>query len=129
MSIEIEGTVYKILPETSGQSANGSWVKQEFILETKGEYPKKVCFNCWGDKVQAIKGLTIGEKIKVSFEPSSREFNDKWYTDLRAWKIEKAGSGTASTTSTSTSQQTQSKVTPPDFSDVPPPTIEDDLPF
>jgi hypothetical protein len=90
MSLDITGKVFLVLPEQSGQGKNGSWVKQEFIIETEDQFPKKACFSVWGDKVSDIKNLKTGEKITVSFNVESREFNNKWYTDLRAWKISKS---------------------------------------
>lgn len=91
MALEIEGKLTKILPETSGQGSQGTWVKQNFIIETREQYPKKVCFVAWGDKVDTVRKLVEGEDLKISFNVESREFNERWYTDLRAWKIEKLG--------------------------------------
>jgi len=88
MAHEIEGKVYKIMPEQSGEGQNGTWIKQEFVIETEGQFPKQVCFNAWGDKTKSIKALTVGQKVLISFEPNSREYNERWYTDLRAWKID-----------------------------------------
>jgi hypothetical protein len=48
--------------------------------------------NVWGeDKVKDLEKYQIGDKVKVSFNLSSREFNGRWYTDVRAWRIESAG--------------------------------------
>jgi hypothetical protein len=91
--MEISGKVINLLPLQSGQGKSGTWKKQEFILETPGQYPKKVCMNLWGDKVDEIK-LTPGETITASINIESREYNGRWYTDVRAWKVAKgAGSG------------------------------------
>ena len=49
--MEITGKIIRVLPEKSGQSARGGWRKQEYILETQGQYPKTVCFMAWGDKI------------------------------------------------------------------------------
>jgi hypothetical protein len=43
----------------------------------------------WGDKTEQINGLQPGEDVKISFDPESREYNGRWYTDLRAWKVER----------------------------------------
>ena len=51
MTLEISGKIIEILDIKSGQSANGEWRKQEYVLETEAQYPKKVCFMAWGDKV------------------------------------------------------------------------------
>ena len=49
--MEITGKIIEILPEQSGESARGPWRKQEYVLETDGQYPKKICFMAWGDKI------------------------------------------------------------------------------
>ncbi len=91
MAMDITGKVVNLLPLQSGQGKNGVWKKQEFILETPGQYPKKVCLSLWGEKVDEIK-LTPGETITASVNIESREYNGRWYTDVRAWKVAK-GSG------------------------------------
>ena len=92
MALEITGKLVQVHPEQTGTGKNGNWVKQNFIIETPHEqYPKKVCFVAWGDKTQILKSLNPGMQINVSFDLESREFNGKWYTDLKAWKIAQAG--------------------------------------
>jgi len=100
MALEITGKVINVLAEQTGSGKNGTWVKQDFVIETNEQYPKKVCFSAWGDKAAAIKNLAMGTPVKVSFNVESREFNGKWYTDLRIWKIE---TGSASQSSPTTS--------------------------
>ena len=93
---EISGKISTIVDKVSGQSKNGNeWVKQEFVIETDGQYPKKVCFSLWGDKINVLENLNEGTPVKVSFDPESREYNGRWYTDLRAWKIDTANTTTA----------------------------------
>jgi len=86
--MEIKGTLIKKLAIQTGEGKKGTWQKQEFIIETIGEYPKKVCFNLFGKKVELIKNLEIGASINVHFNINSREFNDKWYTQAEAWKVD-----------------------------------------
>ncbi|MBI3234793.1 MAG: DUF3127 domain-containing protein, partial [Bacteroidetes bacterium] len=88
MALEIQGKVIKIMPAESGEKNGTAWSRQSFVIETADQYPKKICFGAFGDKVQIISKLKEGETVKVSFDVSSREYNDKWYTDLRPWKIE-----------------------------------------
>lgn len=88
MAMDITGKVINLLPLQSGQGKNGVWRKQEFILETPGQYPKKVCLSLWGEKVDEIK-LTPGETITASVNVESREYNGRWYTEVRAWKVAK----------------------------------------
>ena len=90
MAMELEGRIAHKLNVQKGTSARGAWAKQEFIFEyQEGNYPSQVCMNVWGeDKVKELEKYQIGDKVKVSFNLSSREFNGRWYTDVRAWRIE-----------------------------------------
>jgi hypothetical protein len=85
--VEIKGKLTHVLPVQSGEGKNGTWKKQDFIIETDGQYPKKVCLTIWGDKFNETF-LTIGNELLVSFDAESREYNGRWFTDLKAWKIE-----------------------------------------
>ncbi len=91
MAHELTGKVFQVLPEQTGTGRNGQWSRQDFIVETQEQYPKKVCFSAWGDKVSLLKTFKAEDIVKVSFNIESREFNGRWYTDLRVWKID-AGS-------------------------------------
>jgi uncharacterized protein DUF3127 len=84
--MEISGKLIQFLPLQTGQGKNGTWKKQEFILELGGQYPKKVCIAAWGDKLD-MNSFKIGDNIEVSFDIESREYNGRWYTDVKAWKV------------------------------------------
>jgi hypothetical protein len=115
--MEIQGKIVELLKEQTGEGRNGTWRKMEYILETGDQYPKKVCFNMWGDKIDEFK-VNVGDNVKVHFDVESREYNGRWYTDVKAWKIEGASSSASG-----------NDLPPlPDASDAPPPG-EDDLPF
>ncbi|MDR0789286.1 MAG: DUF3127 domain-containing protein [Bacteroidales bacterium] len=87
--MEIIGKLIKILPEQSGQSERGTWVRGGFVIETDEQFPKQVSFTLFGEeRVRSIKSIAINSQIRVSFSPESREFNERWYTDLRCFKIE-----------------------------------------
>ena len=92
--MELEGRIVRKLAVQSGNSARGTWSKQEFVFEyQEGNYPSQVCMNVWGEeKVKDLDKYQVGDKVKVSFNLSSREYNGRWYTDVRAWRIEPAGS-------------------------------------
>lgn len=93
--MELKGKVIQLLPAQSGMGKKGPWKKQEFILETQSQYPKKVCLSTWGDKIDQF-GVAEGDLLNVSVDLESREYNGRWYTEARAWKIEKAGSSASS---------------------------------
>ena len=93
MALELEGRIARKLTVQTGTSARGAWSKQEFIFEyQEGNFPAQVCMNVWGeDKVRELDKYQVGDKVKVSFNLSSREYNGRWYNDVRAWRIEPAG--------------------------------------
>lgn len=76
----------QLLPLQTGIGKNGQWRKQDIIVETDRQYPKKICISIWGDNINESQ-LVIGNNLDLSYELKSREFNGKWYTDVKAWKI------------------------------------------
>ena len=85
--MEFEGVVYKILPPTKGTSARGDWQRQEVIFELPQEFSRKVCvifFNKESDVARLREGMTCTVSVNIE----SREYNGKWYTDVRAWRVQ-----------------------------------------
>ena len=73
--MELEGTVWNVLPPVRGTSARGEWVKQEVVFEQPGEFNRKVCVSFWGDKAQDAATLKPGEAVTISANVESREYN------------------------------------------------------
>ncbi|MEM9282799.1 MAG: DUF3127 domain-containing protein [Verrucomicrobiota bacterium] len=91
---ELEGTV-KVINEVQ-QFASG-FTKREFVVEVEdGKYPQSIKFECVKDKTSLTDGVQIGDKIKVSFDIRGNEYNGRYYVNLNAWKLEKAGGGSTS---------------------------------
>ena len=142
MALEIEGTLRQKLAAQSGTSARGAWSKQEFILEyPDGNFTAQVCFTAFGtEKVAELDKYNPGDKIKVSFNLRSREFNGRWYTDLQIWRIAPAAAPAPQGAYAPAPAQPSGYAatpTPPPAPAVPAPTVEDmpaaegedDLPF
>lgn len=102
MSMELKGKVIQMLAVQTGMGKKGQWKKQEFIVETQAQYPKKVCLSAWGDKIDQFN-LAEGDMVNVSVDLESREYNGRWYTEARAWKLEKNGAGGGNGKSSSSS--------------------------
>lgn len=85
--MNIEGKFLRLGNLVEGISARGAWRKQELIIETIEQYPKQVCLLCWGDTIDALAALNEGDVIKAGISIESREFNGKWYTDVRAFGL------------------------------------------
>jgi hypothetical protein len=88
MALQITGKITQITDIETGTGKNGEWSKQNFAIETDGEYPKMVVFSAMGKVLDYLKNKKVGNSVTVSFNPESREYQNKFYTDLKAWKIE-----------------------------------------
>ena len=88
--MQITAKIFQILPLQTGTGKNGDWKKQDVVFETADRFPKKICISIWGDKIQPSQ-LFEGNTLTVDFDVESREYNGRWYTDVKAWKIEAAG--------------------------------------
>lgn len=88
--MEIKGRIIHVMPLQSGigQVSGKEWKKQEYVLETQEQYPRKVCFQVSGNRIEQYP-VSVGDEVVVSFDLESREVKGRWYTDVRAWKIEK----------------------------------------
>jgi len=86
--MEIKGKIISVLPTAEGTGKNGTWRKQLFVIETQEQYAKKVCIMLWGNNIDKFN-IKEGETVNVGFDMESREFNGKWYTDVKAWKIDR----------------------------------------
>lgn len=87
--MEISGKLIKILQEVRGESQRGPWVRGGFVIETDGEYPRQVAFTTFGeDRLAMVKSLALNSPVVVNFNPESREYEGRWYTDLRCTRIQ-----------------------------------------
>lgn len=85
--MEFEGVVYRKMPEVTGSSARGAWKKQDVVFELPSEFSRKICVTFFGDRADDAASLNEGDNVTVSVNVESREYNGKWYTDVKAWKI------------------------------------------
>ncbi len=117
--MEFKGRLTQLLSPVTGEGKNGTWKKQEVIIETGDQYPKKICIEVWGDKINENQ-LQQGNNLVIQADVESREYNGKWYTGIKAWKVEVAGQ--------SAPQQASSAVSEPP-SDLFNESETDNLPF
>jgi len=86
--MEFEGTVYKMLPLTKGTSARGEWQRQDVVFEMQdGSFARKICVTFF-NRPDDVAKLKEGAVYHVSVNIESREYNGRWYTDIRAWRLQ-----------------------------------------
>lgn len=89
--MEIEGKVILDIGITTGTSKTGNpWKKRELVIETFGNYPRKVKLDIFGDRIDTMN-LEVGKSYAISFDLESREWNQRWYTDVKAYAAREIG--------------------------------------
>ena len=87
--MEVVGKIIQVLPAQEGVGRNGNpWKVQPYVLETLDQYPRKVHFEVFGEDRIKQNPCELDQLVTVSFDIESREFNGRWYTSIRAWKIQ-----------------------------------------
>jgi len=87
--MEVVGKIIQVLPLQEGIGRNGNpWKVQPYVLETLDQYPRKVHFEVFGEDRIKMNPCELDQLVTVSFDIESREFNGRWYTSIRAWKIQ-----------------------------------------
>lgn len=113
--MQLTAKLTQLLPVQTGSGKNGQWKKQDIIVETEGKFPKKICMSVWGDKID-VRHLQVGNQLNISFDLESREFNGRWYTDVKVFKVEAAGSSSTNNA--------------PEYQEyIPPITADEEAPF
>lgn len=140
--MDISGTLYKKMPVQTGVGKTGnSWSKMDFVIDFQDEMGnyKKLCLNAWGERVALLERINPGERLNIQFDVASREYNERWYTDLTARRIDVVGDGQQMVSQPAYQQPsaTPASMASPSASITPPPSqdasesggFSDDLPF
>ncbi len=128
--MEITGRIIAVLPVVGGVSKAGNeWKKQEYVLETHDQYPRKVCFQIFGaDRIEQAH-IQPGEELTVSFDIDSREYQGRWFTNINAWKVERPMTAAPQSAPSVVNSAPPMPSTPPAAPDFGPADPIDDLPF
>lgn len=130
--MDITGRLIKILPEVRGESQRGPWVKGGFVIETDDTYPRQVAFTLFGeDRLAMVNALVMNAPVVVTFSPESREYNERWYTDLRCIRVvpfSGAAAAPAAPAAQAPAAAAPAAAPAPSFASAPAES-EDDLPF
>jgi len=87
--MDLTGKIISVLQPRSGVSSRtgNSWMTQEYVLEVPGQYPRHMVFNIFGEDRIKQFNIQVGEDLTVQFDIDAREFNGRWYNDIRAFNI------------------------------------------
>ena len=91
--MELQGKIIAVMPAESGtsQRTGNTWMKQQYVLEVPGMYPKRMVFEVFGeDKIKSFN-VQLGMEVTVSFEIDAHEYNGRWFNEVRAWNVKPAG--------------------------------------
>ena len=125
--MEFTGKIIAVLPARGGVSktTGNEWKSQEYVIENHDQYPRKMCFDVFGaEKIEQFN-IQLGEELTVSFDIDARQWQDRWFNSLRAWKVERVNAGNPATGDMPVPP-------PPSFTSEPAAPMEDandDLPF
>lgn len=90
--MDISGKIIAVLDPQTGTGRNGEWKKQDFVLEIYdgkqgSTYPSRICFNIWGADKLSQYNIQVGQEVTVSLDFSAHEYNNRWFNDVRAWRV------------------------------------------
>ena len=89
--MELAGKIIAVLEARGGVSkaTGNSWKTQDYVIETHEQYPRRMCFNVFGEDKISQMNIQVGDELNVFFDINAREYMGRWYNDIRAWKVER----------------------------------------
>ena len=89
--MDFTGRIIAILQPKGGvsKSTGNEWKVQEYVIENHDQYPRKMCFEVFGADKIAQFDIKMGEELTVSFDIDARQWQDRWFNSIRAWKVER----------------------------------------
>ena len=87
--MEITGVVKSVMPTQTGTSQSGkAWQKREFIIEeTVGNYPNSLVITAFGDRVEKLNTLRVGDYVTARFDTQVREYNGRAFNNITLYDI------------------------------------------
>ena len=88
--MELSGKVIAVLEPRGGVSKTGNaWKVQEYVIETHDQYPRKMCFDVFGEEKINQFNIQLGEELTVHFDIDARDWQGRWFNSIRAWKVDR----------------------------------------
>lgn len=96
--MEFTGKIIAVLEARGGVSSRtgNPWKSQDYVIEeTMGQFPKRMAFNVFGEENISRFNIQVGQELTVSFDINAREYNGRWYNDIRVWNVAPAAQAVA----------------------------------
>ena len=124
----MKGTVKRLFD--TWKSDTSEFYKREFVVTTAEQYPSDVKFSALKEKSDQLSQIKEGDQVLVKFDVRGREYNDRYYVDLNAWRVEKMGAEAPADQEGGQPQPATADIPPaPAFNPGTPAASDDDLPF
>lgn len=93
--MELAGKVIAVLEARSGlaKTTGNPWMIQDYVIETHEQFPRRMAFNVFGEEKIKQFNIQLGEEINVFFDINAREYQGRWYNDIRAWRVDRVTPG------------------------------------
>lgn len=131
--MELTGNIIAVLPAQSGVSARtgNSWMKQDYVIEVPGMYPKRMAFNIFGeDRIKQFNLQQGEQRVTVQFEIDAHEHDGRWFNEIRCYNVLRAVQASAANAPTAQPVAAQPAATEPmPFPPASPQDANDDLPY
>ena len=87
--MELTGKVIAVLEAKSGVSTRtgNDWMTQDYVIEVQGQFPKRCAFSVFGEDRIKQFNIHCGEIITIQFDIDAREYNGRWYNDIRGYNV------------------------------------------
>ncbi len=88
--MELAGKIIAVLEARGGisKSTGNPWKMQDYVIETHEQFPRRMCFNVFGEDKISQMNIQVGDEVNVFFDINAREYQGRWYNDIRAWKVD-----------------------------------------
>ena len=88
---EFSGTVKAIMDLVTFDSG---FCKREFVVTSKDDkYPQDIKFECVKERVALLDSVQPGQRVSVTFDLRGNEYNERYFVNLAAWKVQPAEAG------------------------------------
>lgn len=82
--MEITGVIKAILLVQSGTSKSGNvWQKADFVIEEEGgNYPNSMVITAFGERVEKLNTVRVGDRVTARFDTQAREYNGRYFNNI-----------------------------------------------